>query len=84
LIDLATHLRQEILDAALAQHNALTALKLAKLEYAPDYTIGYEFDNYLLSNAAPAPTGLIEPELVSEMDAKLQQAFPGVSFAYSQ
>ncbi len=60
LIDLATHVRQEILEAALAQHNALTALKLAKLEYAPDYTIGYTFDNYLLSSAAPAPTGRMQ------------------------
>jgi cobalt-zinc-cadmium efflux system outer membrane protein len=60
LIDLATHLRQEILEAALAQHNALTALKLAKLEYAPDYTIGYTFDNYLLSSAAPASTGRMQ------------------------
>ena len=60
LIDLATHMRQEILEAALAQRNALTALELAKLEYAPDYTIGYTFDNYLLSSAAPAPTGRMQ------------------------
>jgi outer membrane protein, heavy metal efflux system len=54
LIDLATHARQEILQAALAQHNAHTALKLAKFEYAPDYTVGYTFDNYLLASAAPS------------------------------
>jgi cobalt-zinc-cadmium efflux system outer membrane protein len=60
LIDLATHARQEILQAALAQRNARTALKLAKLEYAPDYTVGYSFDNYLLSSAAPSPTGRMQ------------------------
>jgi outer membrane protein TolC len=60
LIDLATRARQEILEAALTQHHARTALKLAKLEYAPDYTIGYTFDNYLLSNAAPNPIGRMQ------------------------
>ena len=53
LIDRATAARQEILEAALAQNNRETALTLAKLEYAPDYTLGYTFDNYLLSSAAP-------------------------------
>jgi outer membrane protein TolC len=60
LIDLATRVRQEILQAALAQRNASTALELAKLEYAPDYNIGYTFDNYLLSSAAPSPTGRMQ------------------------
>jgi outer membrane protein TolC len=60
LIDQATHVRQEILQTALAQRNALTSLQLAKLEYAPDYTVGYTFDNYLLSSAAPAPTGRMQ------------------------
>jgi cobalt-zinc-cadmium efflux system outer membrane protein len=54
LVDLATHVRQEILEAALAERNSETALELAKLEYAPDYTIGYTFDNYLLASAAPS------------------------------
>jgi outer membrane protein TolC len=58
LVDLAAHVRQEILEAALAQHNALTAVELAKLEYGPDYTVGYTFDNYLLSSAAPSPNRL--------------------------
>jgi outer membrane protein TolC len=60
LIDLATRVRQEILEAALAERNASTALELAKLEYAPDYALGYTFDNYLLSSAAPAPTGRMQ------------------------
>jgi outer membrane protein TolC len=60
LIDRATRVRQEILQAALAQHNALTSLQLAKLEYAPDFTLGYTFDNYLLSSAAPAMNGRMQ------------------------
>ncbi|MGH7934135.1 MAG: TolC family protein [Candidatus Binataceae bacterium] len=60
LIDLATHARQEILAAALSERNSRTALNLAKLEYAPDYTLGYVFDNYLLSSAAPASSGRMQ------------------------
>ena len=60
LIDRATMVRQEILEAALAQKNMQTSLELAKLEYAPDYTLGYTFDNYLLSSAAPAPNGRMQ------------------------
>ncbi len=58
LISLAKAWRQEILQTALAQQNAETALTLAKLEYAPDYTVGYTFDHYLLASAGPAPTFL--------------------------
>ncbi|HEY1851746.1 MAG TPA: TolC family protein [Candidatus Binataceae bacterium] len=58
LIDLAIALRQEILEAALTQTNSETALRLARLEYAPDYTLGFVFDNYLLSSAAPSPQRL--------------------------
>jgi outer membrane protein TolC len=58
LIDAAAHLRQEILEAALAENNSETALKLAELEYAPDYTVGYTFDNYLLASGAPSPNRL--------------------------
>lgn len=60
LVDLATRVRQEILEAALAERNAETARQLAKLEYAPDYTLGYTFDNYLLSSAAPSTTGRMQ------------------------
>lgn len=60
LVDLATRVRQEILETALAERNSETALQLAKLEYAPDYTLGYTFDNYLLSSAAPSTTGRMQ------------------------
>jgi len=53
VIDAATRARQEILETALTEHNADTALELAKLEYAPDYTIGYTFDYYLIASFAP-------------------------------
>jgi cobalt-zinc-cadmium efflux system outer membrane protein len=58
LIGLAKASRQEILEAALAQRNSQTALTLAKLEYAPDYTVGYTFDHFLYASAGPAPTWL--------------------------
>lgn len=48
--------RQEILEAALTERNAETALTLAKLEYAPDYAIGYEFDHFLIPSAGPNTT----------------------------
>jgi cobalt-zinc-cadmium efflux system outer membrane protein len=60
LVELAAQSRQEILQAALSARNAQTALSLARFEYAPDYTVGYTFDNYLLSSAAPAPTGRMQ------------------------
>jgi outer membrane protein, heavy metal efflux system len=47
--------RQEILEAALAQKNQDTALTLARLEYAPDYTLGFGFDHWLIGSFAPAP-----------------------------
>jgi len=55
LVEQATRVRQEILQAALAERNSATALTLAKLEYAPDYTVSYIFNHYLLPSAAPAP-----------------------------
>ncbi len=58
LIDRAIAVRQEILEAALAQTSSQTALRLARLEYAPDYTLGFVFDNYLLASAAPSPNRL--------------------------
>jgi outer membrane protein, heavy metal efflux system len=60
LIGRATAARQEILEAALVQKNVATAVELAKLEYAPNYTVGYTFDNYLLSSAAPAENGRMQ------------------------
>ncbi len=51
----AIEARQEILAAALSERNSTTALQLAKLEYAPDYALGYTFDHYLISSGAPSP-----------------------------
>jgi outer membrane protein TolC len=55
-VETATHARQEILEAALAEKNSTTALKLAEMEYLPNYTVGYEFDYILQSGAQPLPT----------------------------
>ncbi len=54
-VDTATHARQEILEAALAQKNSATALTLAEMEYLPNYTVGYEFDYFLQPGAQPLP-----------------------------
>ncbi len=58
LVDRAARVRQEILQAALSEANADTALTLAKLEYAPDFTLGYIFDHYLVSSAGPSESRL--------------------------
>ncbi len=58
LVDQAARVRQEILQAALSEANADTALTLAKLEYAPDFTLGYIFDHYLISSAGPSESRL--------------------------
>jgi cobalt-zinc-cadmium efflux system outer membrane protein len=54
LIDRAYAARQEILEAALAERNANTALYLAKMEYLPDFTAGVQYDNYLVPSFAPS------------------------------
>lgn len=54
-IELATTSRQEILEAALTEKNQDTAVTLAQLEYAPDYTLGMGFDHWLISSFAPQP-----------------------------
>jgi outer membrane protein TolC len=54
-VETASHVRQEILQAALSERNSNTALELAKLEYLPDYSLGYTFDYYLERSAAPSP-----------------------------
>jgi outer membrane protein, heavy metal efflux system len=50
----AIEVRQEIMQAALGEANSAIALQLAKLEYAPDYQVGYAFDDYLVTSGAPA------------------------------
>jgi outer membrane protein, heavy metal efflux system len=54
-VDAATHARQEILESALSEKNSTTALKLAEMEYLPNYTLGYEFDYFLQPGAQPLP-----------------------------
>ncbi|MGH8014103.1 MAG: TolC family protein [Candidatus Binataceae bacterium] len=56
LVTLASRARQEILQAALSERNSQTALKLAKFEYAPDYTLGYTFDHFFVPSFAPRPS----------------------------
>ncbi|MGH7918048.1 MAG: TolC family protein, partial [Candidatus Binataceae bacterium] len=56
LVTLASRARQEILQAALSARNTKTALKLAKFEYAPDYTLGYTFDHFFVPGFAPNPS----------------------------
>jgi cobalt-zinc-cadmium efflux system outer membrane protein len=56
LIDRAYAARQEILETALAERSANTALYLAKMEYLPDFTAGVQYDNYLVPGFAPKRT----------------------------
>ena len=56
LIDRAYAIRQEILEAALAERNANTALYLAKMEYLPDFTAGVQYDDYLVPSFGPKPS----------------------------
>ena len=56
LTDLAYAARQEILEAALTERNANTALYLAKMEYLPDFTAGVQYDDYLVPSFAPFST----------------------------
>jgi len=53
LVDAASAVRQEILEAALTAENAETAVTLAKLEYAPDFTLGYTYDHFQFADASP-------------------------------
>ena len=56
LVDMATRIRQEILQTALAERNSNTALELAKMEYLPDFTVAYSFDYWLINSFAPSQT----------------------------
>ena len=53
LIDRAYAARQEILESALTEANADTAVSLAKMEYLPDFTVGITYDQYLVPSFAP-------------------------------
>ena len=53
LVEAASRARQEILASALTAENGEAALTLAKLEYAPDFTLGFTSDRFQLSSASP-------------------------------
>jgi len=55
VIERAVGSRQEILQAALTEKNQDAAVTLARLEYAPDYNVGFGFDHWLIASFAPAP-----------------------------
>jgi len=54
-VDIATHARQEILEAALTAKNSTTALKLAQMEYLPNYAVSGEYDLLLGPGTRPLP-----------------------------
>ncbi len=55
VIERAISSRQEILQTALAEQNQDTAITLAQLEYAPDYTVAFGLDHWLIASFAPKP-----------------------------
>jgi outer membrane protein TolC len=55
VVESAVSRRQEILQAALTEKNQDTALTLARLEYAPDYSVALGFDHWLIASFAPTP-----------------------------
>jgi cobalt-zinc-cadmium efflux system outer membrane protein len=57
LADRAYAIRQEILEAALAERNMNSALYLAKMEYLPDFTVAVQYDDYLVPSFAPSSAG---------------------------
>jgi len=54
-VERATHARQEILEAALTAKNSNTALKLARMEYLPNYSVSGEYDLLLGPGTRPLP-----------------------------
>jgi len=54
-VERATHARQEILEAALTEKNSNTALKLAQMEYLPNYNVSGEYDLLLAPGFRPLP-----------------------------
>lgn len=64
LVSRAVSSRQEILEAALSEKNADVALTLAKMEYLPDLTFGYNFDQFAVHNFAPTPNHIQDHTLL--------------------
>jgi cobalt-zinc-cadmium efflux system outer membrane protein len=57
----ALAMRQEILEAALTEKNAKTALKLAWMELLPDFNVSYARNHYNLPSAPPSGDNDITP-----------------------
>jgi outer membrane protein TolC len=53
LVEAALGSRQELLEAALSEKNSRVALNLARLEFLPDFTVGYAQTRYPAPAAAP-------------------------------
>ncbi|MFI5361005.1 MAG: TolC family protein [Elusimicrobiota bacterium] len=53
LVEAGLQFHQEILEAALTERNAKTALTLARLEFLPDFNVGYTQNRYYVGSAAP-------------------------------
>ena len=75
LVDMATRIRQEILQTALTERNSNTALELAKMEYLPDFTVGYTFDYWLLNSFAPSQSPAGIPQVGSTQTHTLSVGF---------
>jgi outer membrane protein, heavy metal efflux system len=54
-VEVATHVRQEILEAALTEKNSNTAVTLAQMEYLPNYQVGGSYDMLLEPGTRPNP-----------------------------
>ena len=53
LVEAGLQARQELLEAALSEKNAKTALTLARLEFLPDFNVGLSQNRYFAASAAP-------------------------------
>jgi outer membrane protein TolC len=65
LVDAGLQARQELLEAVLTEKNAKTALNLARLEFFPDFNVGYSQNRYLVGSAAPVSPGDTKDNSVS-------------------
>jgi len=71
LVDEAWEVRQEILQSALTERNFTTALFLAKMEYLPDFTMGFTLDNYRVPSFAPKPTQTTDWSVAAAMNVPI-------------
>jgi outer membrane protein TolC len=71
LVDEAWEVRQEILQSALTERNFTTALYLAKMEYLPDFSMGFTLDNYRVPSFAPKPTQTTDWSVEASMNVPI-------------